>query len=454
MKQSKILSLMLALMLMVGAAVPVLADTETGADSAGTDIVTDVTETGGSGDVAAPADPADPAEPVEPSEPDEPEVPAHTTSKNVSLRGFGLVFSSAVITDETIENADLADNLKATGKSNYVKLTWTKAGNTDVIDGYIILRKDLSGSKWRQIATAKKTATSYKDKTAKKKNTLYKYTIVAYRKTDDGRLITKPVHWAGAVTTKSKKKNVYSISVSKPAKSSAVRVDNSTTISISWPSKPYSKTLRWTSSNKNIATVSSSGKVTGIKPGKVTIYARTHTGFVLKVKVTVVEGGTAQAMIDVMESWYGYGYTKHKGIIEIYNADKPLPVNYAMTYNDAWCAASVTAAAIVSANTPRTGKECSVDRFITIFKNKGIWIEDGTITPKPGDLIVYSWRKSTQPNNAVPSHIGIVEKVENGKITAIEGNTGVGVVARRTMSIGWGYIRGYARPDYKEEPEQ
>ena len=78
----------------------------------------------------------------------------------------------------------------------------------------------------------------------------------------------------------------------------------------------------------------------------------------------------------------------------------------------------------------------------------------GYVTPKsqdqlqPGDLIVYSWGKFKQPNNAGASHIGIVASVSNGRITAIEGNKGISSVSTREIPVGWGFIRGYARPRY------
>lgn len=82
-----------------------------------------------------------------------------------------------------------------------------------------------------------------------------------------------------------------------------------------------------------------------------------------------------------------------------------------------------------------------------IFKQKGIWIEDGTITPKPGDIILYNWDDNTQPNDGYSDHIGYVESVSGNTITTIEGNKGE-AVARRTLNIGNGNIRGYARPKY------
>ena len=88
-------------------------------------------------------------------------------------------------------------------------------------------------------------------------------------------------------------------------------------------------------------------------------------------------------------------------------------------------------------------------KFKEIFKKLGIWIEDGTITPEPGYVIVYNWDKAAQPNDGYSDHIGFVEKVSGGMVTAIEGNRGE-KVARRVIPLGWGYIRGYAAPQYEK----
>lgn len=88
-------------------------------------------------------------------------------------------------------------------------------------------------------------------------------------------------------------------------------------------------------------------------------------------------------------------------------------------------------------------------KFKEIFKKLGIWIEDGTITPEPGYVIVYNWDKAAQSNDGYSDHIGFVEKVSGGMVTAIEGNRGE-KVARRVIPLGWGYIRGYAAPQYEK----
>jgi hypothetical protein len=43
-------------------------------------------------------------------------------------------------------------------------------------------------------------------------------------------------------------------------------------------------------------------------------------------------------------------------------------------------------------------KERGCERHVAIFNKLGIWIEDGTITPKPGYIIVYNWNTKVQPN--------------------------------------------------------
>lgn len=172
------------------------------------------------------------------------------------------------------------------------------------------------------------------------------------------------------------------------------------------------------------------------------------------IKQHINEGGTpmsktAEAYLDVWRGWIGYNESngKHKIIIDLYNGHKPLARSYKVKYSDEWCDTTVSAAAIKAQIVDLIGTECSCQRHIDIFKAKGIWIEDGTITPKPGYIIVYNWDDVIQPNDGWADHIGVVEKVSNGQITAIEGNYGQ-AVARRVLSVGNGYIRGYAAPKY------
>lgn len=160
-------------------------------------------------------------------------------------------------------------------------------------------------------------------------------------------------------------------------------------------------------------------------------------------------GVTAQNVLDVMRSWIGYSEAngKFRQIIDLYNSHKPLARGYAVQYDDEWCDTTVSAAGIKAGAVDLIGTECGCEEHVKIFKQKGIWIEDGTITPQPGDIILYNWDDGSQPNNGYSDHIGYVESVSRNTITCIEGNKGE-AVGRRSIPVGWGYIRGYARPKY------
>lgn len=157
---------------------------------------------------------------------------------------------------------------------------------------------------------------------------------------------------------------------------------------------------------------------------------------------------TANDAIKVMKDWIG---TDKRKIIDLYNSHKPLARGYAVRYNDAWCDTTISACFIkLNAVDLIGGTECGVEKHIALFKKKGIWNEDGTITPKPGDIICYNWDDSTQPNDGVADHIGLVEAVNAREVSVIEGNYN-DAVRRRVIPIGWGYIRGYASPKYAAE---
>lgn len=160
-------------------------------------------------------------------------------------------------------------------------------------------------------------------------------------------------------------------------------------------------------------------------------------------------GRTAQDVLNVMRSWIGYSEAngKHKQIIDLYNSVKPLPRGYAVQYNDEWCDTTVSAAAIKAGCSELIGRECGCEEHVKIFQSLGIWIEDGSTVPIPGDIIVYNWDDKTQPNDGYSDHIGYVESVSGGQITCIEGNKSE-AVGRRTIPVGYGQIRGFARPKY------
>lgn len=149
-----------------------------------------------------------------------------------------------------------------------------------------------------------------------------------------------------------------------------------------------------------------------------------------------------QKVLNNARSYLGtrQGDHRHKTLIDQYNAVKPLPVGYPMKYTDDWCAAFVTVMGDIAGASKYIGRECGVQRFKAIFKQKDIW--QGLIQPTAGDVVVFDWQK-----NGWADHIGFVEKVEGNTITTIEGNTSK-QVARRTYPWNDWRIAGYARPQY------
>ena len=144
------------------------------------------------------------------------------------------------------------------------------------------------------------------------------------------------------------------------------------------------------------------------------------------------------------------GSAAHHQLVKDYNSVHPLPVGYAVKNSDDWCDVFVTTVFQREGLSHLIGRECGVERHIQIFKRLGIWNEDGASTPKAGDIITFNWDQDSQSNNGFADHIGIVERVENGLIHTIEGNSGVvGTVKRNIYRIGHGNIRGFATPRYK-----
>ena len=79
------------------------------------------------------------------------------------------------------------------------------------------------------------------------------------------------------------------------------------------------------------------------------------------------------------------------------------------------------------------------------FKDRGQWIGN-SFEPSPGMIIFFDWDdEDGQDGNA--DHVGIVEKVENGRVYTIEGNTSDSC-RQRSYPVGYYQILGYGIPDY------
>lgn len=163
---------------------------------------------------------------------------------------------------------------------------------------------------------------------------------------------------------------------------------------------------------------------------------------------------TREQIVKQAQEWLGRNEAAgtHKAIIDTYNQHLPqkLPRGYAVDYEDEWCATFVSSVAIKCGATDIIPKECSCTLMIELFKSLSSWQEADNYIPSPGDILFYDWqdKKPEEDNRNSPDHVGIVEKVEGGFITIIEGNYSKSV-KRRAIEINGKYIRGYGIPKYK-----
>lgn len=105
-----------------------------------------------------------------------------------------------------------------------------------------------------------------------------------------------------------------------------------------------------------------------------------------------------------------------------------------------WCAIFVSWCAdqcgmIDSGAMPRFS---GVGTGVNWFRSRSQWLP-GNATPEPGMLIFFKWYGS---DSLIADHVGIVERVEDGRVYTIEGNSG-DMVRRNRYPIGYGEILGY-----------
>ena len=84
------------------------------------------------------------------------------------------------------------------------------------------------------------------------------------------------------------------------------------------------------------------------------------------------------------------------------------------------------------------------------FKERGQWL-NGANEPTPGMIIFFDWdnKGSSGPQDGQADHTGIVEKVENGIVCTVEGNSGDSCKINQ-YSVGHYEILGYGVPHIKE----
>ncbi|MDD4716357.1 MAG: CHAP domain-containing protein, partial [Oscillospiraceae bacterium] len=77
------------------------------------------------------------------------------------------------------------------------------------------------------------------------------------------------------------------------------------------------------------------------------------------------------------------------------------------------------------------------------FKERGQWADNG-IEPTPGMIIFFDWDSpdgESGPQDGQSDHTGIVEKVEDGRVWTVEGNTGDSC-REKSCPVGYHEING------------
>jgi hypothetical protein len=170
---------------------------------------------------------------------------------------------------------------------NKLLLYWGKVKRAK---GYIIYKYDSGSGKYKKIArTEGKENRAWVDISVAAGKT-YHYKVASYTKKTDINRASRMSYTVSGVTQHTKYENVHKISLSKTvlkgkAGKSAKLTATLTTVK---GKKVISKSVRWYSMNKKVATVGKTGNVVFKKKGVCYIYAKAHDGMnSIKVRVTV-----------------------------------------------------------------------------------------------------------------------------------------------------------------------
>ena len=135
------------------------------------------------------------------------------------------------------------------------------------------------------------------------------------------------------------------------------------------------------------------------------------------------------------------GDSKHKKIVDIFNSSKLK--TFSIYYNDAWCAAFISAIAIESGCTDIIPISANCDEMYKKGVVMGIAIPKDKWIPKMGDIVFYDWNL-----NGSLDHVGAVDTMSKNIIHVLEGNKN-DRVAYRDINYKNATITKIIRPRYK-----
>ena len=216
-------------------------------------------------------------------------VPADTTVPEVKT-GLGKVdaLEESILNDTSDNDIPVSDFITLQAKASkvsgtYIKLSWKAVENAD---SYVVY-SGLAGMKNKYEKTASVTKTSFKSSRLKK-GTYYKYIVMALDKDKNVLAVSKTVFEStkGGKVTNCKsisiRKNKLNLKSGKTYKLSGKACKDNKSLKL----RNY-RSIRYVSSNPNIAVVSSQGVVRGMRKGKCVIYAYAQNGVSKKISITV-----------------------------------------------------------------------------------------------------------------------------------------------------------------------
>jgi uncharacterized protein YjdB len=288
--------------------------------------------------------------------------PSNATNQTVTWTSsdttVATVTSSGKVTGKKVGTATITAKSN-NGKTATCKVTVEKATTTVAVTGISLDKTSITikeeGTKtlvatitpsnatnqtvtWESSNTGVATVSSSGKVTGKKAGTA---TITA--KSNNGKTATCKVTV--------EKATVAVTSISLDNTSITVKVDASKTLTATvYPDNATDKTVTWSSSDTGVATVSSSGKVTGKKAGTATITAKTSNGKTATCKVTVEKAATTGYVITEDSKYSSYSnkasYSsstfkyrifsyKSQDIVLVWVADPKTQLESALAYSNA-----------------------------------------------------------------------------------------------------------------------
>ena len=166
-----------------------------------------------------------------------------------------------------------------------------------------------------------------------------------------------------------------------------------------------------------------------------------------------------QKVVSTALAWLGtreYS-AKHQEMLDIYNAQRPLPRGTRMQATWPWCAAFVSTVSIQLGLRDIMPTECGCPGMVRLYQDLGRWVEDDAYIPSPADVVFYDWQDSATnyaatDNVGHPDHVGIVLDCDGNNMTIIEGNN-ANAVNKRVLAVNDRFIRGYGVPDYASKAD-